>query len=76
MSETRRHFSAEQKMAALRRHLLEHVPVSNVCDEYGINPTVFYRWQDESTRLASSSRGVRPYSNRAPGTRRPPLRAR
>ncbi len=33
MSETRRHFSAEQKMAALRRHLLEHVPVSNVCDE-------------------------------------------
>ena len=47
MTETRKHFSAEQKMTALRRHLLEHVPVSNLCDEYGINPTVFYRWQKQ-----------------------------
>jgi transposase-like protein len=47
MTETRKHFTAEHKMAALRRHLLEHVPVSSVCDEYGINPTVFYRWQKQ-----------------------------
>ena len=47
MTETRKHFSAEQKMTALRRHLLEHVPVSNLCDEYGINPTVFYHWQKQ-----------------------------
>ena len=47
MTETRKHFSAEQKMTALRRHLLEHVPVSNLCDECGINSTVFYRWQKQ-----------------------------
>jgi transposase len=47
MAETRKHFTAEQKMTALRRHLLEHVPISNLCDEYGINPTVFYRWQKQ-----------------------------
>ena len=47
MTETRKHFTAEQKMTALRRHLLEHIPVSNLCDEYGINPTVFYRWQKQ-----------------------------
>jgi transposase-like protein len=40
MTETRKHFTAEQKMTALRRHLLEHMPVSNLCDEYGVNPTV------------------------------------
>jgi transposase-like protein len=32
-------------MIILRKHLLEGVPVSDVCDEYGIQPSVFYRWQ-------------------------------
>ena len=41
----RRQFSPEQKMAILRRHLLEHVPVSDLCDEYRLQPTVFYAWQ-------------------------------
>ena len=36
-----------EKMALLRRHLVEKVPVSDVCDEAGINPTLFYRWQKE-----------------------------
>jgi transposase len=45
MSKSRRKFSAEQKVAILRRHLLDQVPVSDVCEEYGLNPTVFYRWQ-------------------------------
>ena len=43
----RRHFSPEQKMAILRRHLLEHVPVSDLCDEYQLQPTVFYAWQKQ-----------------------------
>jgi len=45
MEKSRRKFSAEQKVAILRRHLLDQVPVSDVCEEYGLNPTVFYRWQ-------------------------------
>ena len=47
MSAPRRHFTAEQKIAALRRHLLEQVPVSQVCDELGIAPSNFYLWQRE-----------------------------
>src|SRR5437016_3855596 len=48
MSEnSRRHFSAEEKVAILRRHLLEKVPVSDLCDQHGINPSVFYHWQRE-----------------------------
>ena len=43
----RRQFSAKQKMAILRRHLLEHVPVSDLCDEYRLQPTVFYAWQKQ-----------------------------
>ena len=47
MTEMRKHFAAEQKMTILRRHLLERLPVSDLCDEYGIHPTVFYRWQKQ-----------------------------
>ena len=34
-------------MSVLRRHLLEQVPVSDLCEELGLAPTVFYRWQKE-----------------------------
>jgi transposase len=47
MNSERRHFTAEEKVAALKRHLLEKVPVSDLCDQLGIAPTLFYRWQKE-----------------------------
>lgn len=34
-------------MAILRRHLLDKVPVSDLCEELGLQPTVLYRWQKE-----------------------------
>jgi transposase-like protein len=43
--QTRRHFSPPEKVAILKRHLLEGTPVSQLCDEFDINPTVFYCWQ-------------------------------
>lgn len=42
-----RHSQPQEKIAALKRHLLENVPVSTLCDELDIPPTVFYRWQKE-----------------------------
>jgi transposase len=47
MNSERRHLSPQEKVAALKRHLLENVPVSTICDELGIAPTLFYRWQKE-----------------------------
>ena len=29
------------------RHLVDKVPVSELCEELGLRPTVFYRWQKE-----------------------------
>jgi transposase len=43
--QTRRHFSAADKVAILKRHLLEGTPVSQLCDEFGIKPNLFYSWQ-------------------------------
>jgi len=42
-----RHFTPEQKVAIIRRHLLEGVAISDLCNEYDIQPTVFYRWQKQ-----------------------------
>lgn len=47
MTNARRKFSAEEKVNILRLHLLEKQPVSDVCDKFGLNPNVFYRWQKQ-----------------------------
>lgn len=31
----------------MRRHLLENVPVSDLCDEFGIHTTQYYAWQKQ-----------------------------
>jgi transposase-like protein len=45
MEKTRRHYSPEQKVAILRQHLIEQVPVSELCEKHQIHPTLFYQWQ-------------------------------
>ena len=45
MEKQRKHFTAADKVKLLRRHLVEKVPVSQVCEDAGIQPTQFYRWQ-------------------------------
>ncbi len=47
MKKQRKHYTAEEKAAILRRHLLDQEPVSKLCDELGLQPTVLYRWQKE-----------------------------
>ena len=44
MTRQRRRFSAQEKVAILRRHLLDRVPVSDLCDEHNLAPNLFYRW--------------------------------
>ena len=47
MRKERKHYTAEEKVGILRRHLLDKVPVSDLCEELSLQPTVFYRWQKE-----------------------------
>ena len=41
----RKVYSPSQKVAILRRHLIDKVPVSDLCDELQLNPNQFYIWQ-------------------------------
>lgn len=43
----RKNYTSQEKVIILKQHLLEQVPVSDLCDKYGLHPTVFYRWQKE-----------------------------
>jgi transposase len=45
MEKTRRQFTPQQKLAILREHLVEHGPVSDLCDRHKLHPTLFYQWQ-------------------------------
>ena len=45
MSRKRRKYSAKEKMAALRKHFVEGVAVSEICEEMSIRPRLFYDWQ-------------------------------
>ncbi len=47
MKKARRHFSGSEKVAILKRHLIDKVAVSDLCDEYDIYPTQFYAWLKE-----------------------------
>jgi transposase len=47
MARQRKRYSPEEKVAILRRHLVEKVPVSDLCDELGLNPNLFYNWQKQ-----------------------------
>ena len=47
MKRKRTNYSSAEKVAILKRHLVDKVAVSDLCDEYSLQPTVFYRWQRE-----------------------------
>ena len=47
MRKQRKNYNGQEKVIILKRHLVDHIPVSDLCDEYHLQPTVFYRWQKE-----------------------------
>lgn len=56
----RKYLTPEQKVAIVRRHLLEKTPISDLCDEYGIHPTQYYTWQKQLFENAAASFDRRP----------------
>lgn len=46
LKKERRQWSAEEKTRLLRRHLIEKIPISQVCSEAQLAPSLFHRWQE------------------------------
>jgi transposase-like protein len=70
MRKSRKRYTAQEKVAILRQHLVEKEPVSKLCDALQLQPTVFYRWQKEFFE-----NGAAAFENR-PGKQRPPEQQR
>ncbi len=47
MKTARRHYTPWDRVAILRRHLIDRVSVSGLCDQYHLRPTLFYNWQKQ-----------------------------
>ena len=59
----RRRLTPEQKIAILKAHLVDKKPISDLCDQHGLQPSQFYRWQQEFFERGSvifESRGEKP----------------
>ena len=66
----RRHFTGAQKLAILREHLIEKVPLSEVCRKHDIQPTLFYLWQKKLFEDGATVFDARPDSQQAAEARR------
>ena len=59
----RRRLAPDEKIAILKAHLVDKKPISDLCDQRGIQPSQFYRWQQEFFERGSlvfESRGEKP----------------
>jgi transposase len=46
-SRERRHFTPQQKLAIVKEHLVDGVPISDLCDRHHLQPAQFYLWQKQ-----------------------------
>ena len=47
MSNQRRKYPPEKKVEILREYLKNKVPISELCEKYGIHPNMFYKWEQQ-----------------------------
>ena len=64
MSKTRRHFTAEQKAAIVRRHVSGKEAVSKLADEFGVQPSQIHLWVKQVLEAAERA------FERSPGQRK------
>ena len=60
---TRQRFTAQETVAILRLPLREHTPISDLCDQHGIHPTMFDRWP--TAFFANAAAAFEPRARRA-----------
>ena len=47
MRKKRHNYSPEEKVIILKRHLVGRETVSDLCDEYQLQPNILYGWQKQ-----------------------------
>ena len=47
MTKTRKHHSPQDKVSIVKQHLIDKVPISDLADQHGVQPTQIYLWQKQ-----------------------------
>lgn len=55
MRKKRHNYNPEEKVFILKRHLVGREAVSDLCDEYQLQPKIFYEWQKQSFEKGASA---------------------
>ena len=80
MSQTRRRFSPDQKAQIVRRHLSGREPISNLADEFGLQPSQIHNWVklvlDQAEKAFQNGPGRPPRDERVKDKRIEHLQAR
>ncbi len=71
MKKTRRSFSSSEKAAIVKRHLVERVPVSDLCDEYQLQPTPKSSSSESAKTVSRYASGLPGSSNAAAASSKP-----
>ena len=50
-----RQYMPDEKVAILRQHLIDRKPVSEICEQHELQPSVFYRWQKQFFEQGSAA---------------------
>lgn len=45
MSRERKQWTGSEKLAILKRYMVEKTPISDLCDEFQLQPSQIYNWQ-------------------------------
>jgi len=66
VKKVRRNYSPQEKVAILRRHLLDKVPASQLCDEFQLQSKIFYGWLKQLFDNGPGALERRPTSGKRP----------
>ncbi len=47
MRKKRHNYTPEEKVKILKLHLVERKQISEICEEYRLQPSIFYGWQQQ-----------------------------
>jgi transposase-like protein len=47
LKKERKNYTGQEKVAILRRYLIEKEPISDICEKLNLQPNVFHRWLRE-----------------------------
>jgi transposase len=65
----RKNYSPQEKVAILRGHLLDKVSASRLCDQFQLQPTVFYRWLKQFFDNGAAALRRQPTADHSPDVR-------